>query len=117
MRKKEGFTLIELLISLAIVTILGIIALVQYHQYFRSVVKTHLIADIRHCIQEIAINLQLGDVDLQQVVTSCPKSKYTNTIELVGTEPIQLRATGKVLVEEISCSYDAQSGSVSCDFD
>ncbi len=117
MVNRNGFTLVELLISLSIVGILAVIALVQYHHYFKNVVKTHLIADIRHCLQEIAVNLQFGDIDIQQVVSSCSKSKYTNTIELVSTDPIQLKATGRVLVEEISCSYDEQSGSISCNFD
>ncbi len=117
MERGNGFTIIELLVSFSILGILAVIALGQYHQYFKNVVKTHLIADIRHCLQEIAVNLQFGDIDLQQVVSSCSKSKYTNTIELVSTKPLQLRATGKVLVEEISCSYDERSGSVNCDFD
>lgn len=117
MKQVGGFTLIEVLVVLVIVSILSSLSLFFYQKYHAHAVKTHLISDLRHCLEEIAINVQAGNNDIPEIVKNCPKSKYTQSIELLSTNPIQLKATGKALVKEVSCSYDENVGSVGCNFD
>ncbi len=117
MKRDGGFTLIEILVTVAIIAILSLLALVSYHQYFKNAVKTHLISDIRHCLQEIAINIQAGERDIPAIVSRCPTSEYTESLELVNTNPIEIKATGKVLIDEISCTYNDLTGAIYCNFD
>ena len=117
MKNKRGFTLIEILIVLVIVIILASISLVSYHKYLKNAVQTHLIADIRHCLQEIAINIQAGESDIPAIVSGCPTSEYTERLELVNTNPIEIKATGRILIDEVSCSYNDSTGVINCDFD
>ena len=117
MKTLKAFTLIEILVVIVIIAILSSLSLAFYHKYLKNVVKTHLIADIRHCLQEIAINIQAGESDIPAIVENCPKSEYTESLELVRTNPIEIKATGRVLVGEISCTYNDSTGVVRCDFD
>ena len=117
MKCLRAFTLIEVLVVLAIVAILSSMALISYHKYLKNAVKTHLIADIRHCLEEIAINIQAGESDIPAIVSSCPTSEYTERLELVNTNPIEIKATGRILIDEVSCSYNDQTGVINCDFD
>ena len=117
MKRGGGFSLIEILITVVIIAILSSIAIISYHQYFKNAVKTHLIADIRHCLEEIAINIQAGERDIPSIVSQCPTSEYTESLEVIGTDPIEIKAIGKILIDEVSCTYNDQTGVINCDFD
>ena len=117
MKYLKGFTLIEVLIVIVIIAILSSISLISYHKYLKNAVKTHLISDIRHCLQEIAINIQAGESDIPSIVSGCATSEYTESLELVNTNPIEIKATGRILIDEVSCSYNDSTGVIQCDFD
>jgi len=71
---------------------------------------------VRHCLELIAIELQNGNNNIQDVVQSCPKSKYTEAIELVNVEPIKLKAVAKPTIGgQMECEYNPNTGSVECE--
>jgi len=109
-----GFTLVELLIVIAIITILSALSLFSYYKYTSYAAKIHLVTDIRHCLEKIAISIQEGMEDIASLVNECPKSKYTEEITLVSENPIQLRANTSILGAEIVCVYNENTGQVNC---
>jgi len=110
----RGFTLIELLVVIAIISILSGLAIFSYYKYTSHAAKVHLVSDVRHCLEYIAINLQEGNTDIAGAVNNCPKSEYTDSIELISENPIQLKATTTILGAEMTCIYNETTGAVDC---
>ena len=114
MKDEKGFTLIELLIVILIIAILAGMAIPMYGKYKKHAIRTALLSDIRNCLSEIASARQTGDSQsLQDVVSKCGKSQFTQSIELESENPIKLKAVSNE--ENFSCTYDENKGSVSCD--
>jgi hypothetical protein len=86
----------------------------MYDKYKKQAIRTALLSDIRNCLGEIASARQTGSSQpLQDVVSNCAKSKFTQSIELESENPIKLKAVANE--ENFSCTYDENNGSVRCD--
>jgi type IV pilus assembly protein PilA len=114
MSRKKGFTLIEMLIVILIIAILVTIAIPMYGKYKKNAIRTALLSDIRNCLGDIAVARQTGDnQSLQDVVSKCGKSQFTQSIELESENPIKLKAVSNE--DNFSCTYNEDNGSISCD--
>ena len=103
--KNSGFTLIEILVVLVVILILSAITIYTYYfKYLPEAMKTSLISDIRNCATNIVISGIENNQPLSEVVSNCPRSKYTREIVLESTNPIVIKATSQI--GDIVCLYN-----------
>lgn len=113
-RADKGFTIIELIVVIALLVLLASTAIVFYGKYRRYAVRSALISDLRNCITHIANSRQASDGGIEDVVSQCPKSPTTESINLVGINPIILQASS--VDENVTCTYHENTGRVNCEF-
>jgi prepilin peptidase dependent protein D len=110
-KSKKGFTLLEILIVIAILSILvGITVYLFYREYIPEAIKSSLKADIRNCVTNIAISRIDNSTSLAEVVSSCPRSKYTKELYLESTNPIVIKASS--IIGNVTCTYN-ETGTLS----
>ena len=111
-----GFTLIEILIAIAIVVILATIAIPIYEISFkRNAMRAVVLTDLRECLYIISVHMSTGGSSPLEVLNECPKSEYTQELRLVSENPIVLEAIGRSDVGQVRCSYNGNTGEISCD--
>jgi len=116
MQKEGGFTLVEVLVALVIVLVLAGLAIPLYEISFkRNAMRAVVLSDLRRCISIIAVHMSTGGDSPSEVLDECPKSEYTREIKLISENPITLEAVGRSDVGEVRCTYDGNTGEISCD--
>lgn len=112
---ERGFTIVELVVVVALLVILASIAIVFYGEYRRYAIRSALISDLRNCITHIAGGKQTSEGgNTADVVANCARSPYTQSIVLLGENPIVLQAFS--VDENISCTYHNNTGRIECEF-
>lgn len=112
----RGFTLIEILIVIVIIVILATIAIPVYEISFkRNAMRAVVLTDLRECLRIISIHMNTGGSSPSEVLNECPRSEYTQELRLISEDPIVLEAIGRSDVGQVRCSYDGNTGEVSCD--
>lgn len=109
----KGFSIIELLVVSSIVGILIAASLLILFTYIKVSIRVSVVSDLRNCITQIASYTQAGSYDLQQLVDSCTKGKYTDAITLESVSPLVIKAVSSE--GELSCIYSETTGEVICD--
>ena len=111
-----GFTIIEILIVIVIILILSSLAIPLYEKYFiRNAMKASIVTDLRECISLIVVYISTKGVSPSRAINDCPKSKYTREIRLISEDPIILEAIGESDIGRLECSYNGNTGEISCD--
>lgn len=113
---RGGFTLVEALIVVALILVLVGIAIPFFlRQYVVFSMKGVILTDLRTCISKLVEKHYTEELTFSQAVGECPKSPYTESIEIISENPLVLRATGRNNLGTISCTYYANSGSIDCE--
>ncbi|AAC07382.1 pilin [Aquifex aeolicus] len=116
MPKEGGFTLVEVLVALMIVLVLAGLAIPLYEITFkRNAMRAVVLSDLRQCLSIISVHMSTGGNSPSEVLGECPKSDYTQEIRLLSDNPITIEAVGRSDVGEVRCTYDGNTGEISCD--
>ena len=116
LKTEVGFTLVDILIAIAIVVILATVAIPVYEISFkRNAMRAVVLTDLRNCLSIISVHMSTGGNSPSEVIDECPKSDYTSEIRLISENPIVLEAVGISDAGQVRCSYDGNTGDISCD--
>ena len=84
-----------------------------YLNYRDSVIRATLLSDLRNCITKILAEKEINStVNTSDIVKTCPKSRYTQSITLESQNPLILKATS--IKGDVKCTYNETSGVVNC---
>lgn len=113
---RGGYSLIELLVGAAIILILVGIAIPLFvREYVIFSMRGVILTDIRTCISKIVEKHYTENLSFSAALSYCPRSPYTQSLEIVSENPLVIRAVGRNELGTISCTYYSDSGSIECE--
>lgn len=113
---RGGFTLVEIVAVAALILILVGIAIPMFvRQYVIYSMKGVILTDLRTCISKLVEKHYTDNLSFSEAIVYCPRSPYTQSIEIVSEHPLVLKAIGRNNLGTISCTYYSDSGSIECE--